>query len=195
MNAEERAPWEANIVWTGVVAVLAVAGIVTVAATRLMLAFDSGGVAWEVPLSRDTGSPPLGAPVQVTQGIVTVPDAGGGLSALIIGTVAVASVAGIAAIGCYFVLAVEISRGRTFSVRSIRLLTAMATIVLLGTTTCYLLDSAIGRSLRTAADLGETGSSTPLSYWMGFAIFAGLTLIAYAFRRGSALQKETEGLV
>lgn len=195
MNTEKRAPWEANIVWTGIVAALAVAGIVTVAATRLMIAFSSEGVTWEVPLSSGTDSPPPGAPVQVTQGIVTVLDADGGLIALIVGTVAVAAVAGIATIACYFVLAVEISRGRTFSLRAIRMLTAMATIVLLGTMACYLLDSAVGRAMRMSVGFGEAGSSTPLSYWMGFAIFTALTLIAYAFRRGAALHRETEGLV
>ena len=195
MSDQVRTPLEANIVWTAVVAVLAVAGIVTNAATKLMIALGGEGVRWEVPLSSGADSPPPGAPVQVTQGIVTIPDADAGLISPIIGTTVVAAVAGIAVIGCYLVLAIEISRGRTFSSRAIGMLRAMATIVLLGTATCYLLDSAITRAVQASAGLGEASGSTPLSYWMGFAIFTALSMIAYAFRRGAALQKETEGLV
>ena len=197
MNSEERTPLGANAVWTGVVAVLAVAAIVSLAVTRLAIAFGEDGLVWEIPIPESYDAPPApsGASVQVTQGIVSVPDAGAGVSALIVATVGVAAIAGIAAICCYVVLSLEVSRGRTFSRRAVRMLTSMAAITLLGTTTCYLLDSAIGRSVRSAVGLGEVGGSTPLSYWLGFAIFAALSLIAYAFRRGAALQKDTEGLV
>jgi hypothetical protein len=162
-----------------------------------MIAFGGGDLVWEValPESYDSPAAPSGASVQVTQGIVSVPDAGAGLVSLMIMTVVVAALAGIAAIACYLVLTAEISRGRTFSRRAVRMLSWMATIVLLGTVACYLLDSAIGRGVRAAVGLDEVGGSTPLSYWMGFAIFAALGLITYAFRRGAALEKETEGLV
>jgi len=96
---------------------------------------------------------------------------------------------------CYLLLTVEVSRSRTFSRRSIRMLSALSAIILIATTGCYLLDSAIARAVRTAAGLGEVGAITSLSYWMAFAIVGALGLIAYAFRKGAALQRETEGLV
>ncbi|MFE6735227.1 hypothetical protein [Microbacterium sp. NPDC057650] len=197
MSIVERSFRGANLVWTGIIAALAVVGVLSVAVTRLMIAFGPAGIVWQValPESYDSPSAPSGASVQVTQGIVEVTDASAGLVSLMVMTVVVAALAGIAAIACYFVLTAEISRGRTFSRRAIRMLTWMATIVLLGTVACYLLDSAIGRGVRSAVGLGEVGGSTPLSYWMGFAIFAALSLITYAFRRGAALEKDTEGLV
>ncbi|MFC4137588.1 MULTISPECIES: DUF2975 domain-containing protein [unclassified Microbacterium] len=196
MSTADRSSRGAHLGWTAIVGGLAVLGIVSVAVTRLMIAFGDG-VRWEVtlPESYDSPAAPHGTSVQVTQGIVTVPDAGTGLLSLMILTVVVAALSGIAAIACYLVLTTEISRGRTFSRRAIRMLTWMATIVLVGTVACYLLDSAIGRGVRAAVGLDEVGGSTPLSYWMGFAIFAALSLITYAFRRGAVLQKETEGLV
>lgn len=197
MSAQERAPRSASLVWTGVVAAIAVVSIVSVAATRLAIAFGGNDLMWEVALPESYGSPaaPSGASVQVTQGIVKVPDAGTQLVLLVLATVIMAALTSIAVIGCYVVLAAEISRGRTFSRRAVRMLSWMAVIVLLGTVACYLIDSAIGKGVRTAVGLDDVGGSTPLSYWMGFAIFAALTLITYAFRRGAALEKETEGLV
>ncbi|WP_309128259.1 hypothetical protein [Microbacterium sp.] len=186
-----------QLIGTIIVAVFTIVGIAFVAANRFLTAFTADGLALEVPIPAEHGAPtsPSGAALQVTQAIVTVPSANAGLAALAVGTILLAAFAGIAVVILYLALALEISRGRPFSRRSNRLLAAISAVVLLGTTGCYLLDSAIARSVRSAAGFGEIGSWTPLSYWMGFAIVGALGLIAYAFRRGSVLQRETEGLV
>ncbi|MFD5215421.1 hypothetical protein [Microbacterium sp. NPDC058345] len=186
-----------RLIGTVVVAVLTVVGIALVAANRFLTTFTADGLAVEVPLPGEDASSasPSGASVQVTQAIVIVPDADAGLTALIVATIVLAAVAGAAVVVSCVALALEISGGRSFSRRSKRLLTAISVAVLIGTTGCYLLDSAIARSVRSTAGYGEIGSWTPLSYWMGFAIIGALGLIGFAFGRGSALQRETEGLV
>ena len=191
------APAGASLVWTSILATATVVGIIVVAVIRFTGAFTNAGLSLEVPIPESFGAQhaPSGASLQVTQAIVTVTGADAGLVTLVCGTILLAAIAGIAVVVCYLLLTVEVSRSRTFSRRSIRMLSALSAIILIATTGCYLLDSAIARAVRTAAGLGEVGAITSLSYWMAFAIVGALGLIAYAFRKGAALQRETEGLV
>ncbi|MFD5226319.1 hypothetical protein ACFWHT_11920 [Microbacterium sp. NPDC058342] len=186
-----------KLIGTIIVAVLTTVGIAFVAANRFLTTFTADGLAVEVPIPAGDASTdsPSGATVRVTQAVVTVTDADAALTALTIGTIVLAAVTGVAVVVSCVALALEISGGRSFSRLARRLLTAISAAVLIGTAGCYLLDSAIARSVRTTAGYGEIGYWSPLSYWMGFAIVGALGLIAYAFRRGTALQKDTEGLV
>ncbi|MGB4135163.1 MAG: hypothetical protein WA971_01280 [Microbacterium sp.] len=198
MTEQTRTPLGGGIIWTGIVAALTSVGIAGVAVLRLVNAFGPGGVSMQVPVPASSGASatPSGAGMQVTQAIVTVPDPDAGLVAMTVGTILLAAAVGVAVLGCYLVFFAEVIRGRPFSRRAIRMLYAMMTVVILGTMGCYLLDSLVAQSVRSAAGLGEGGGgSTPLSYWLGFAIFGALGLIIQAFHRGAALQRETEGLV
>lgn len=191
------APASASLIWTTILAAITVMGIIVVAVIRFTGTFTGAGLSLEVPIPESFGAQhaPSGVSLQVTQAIVTVTGADAGLVTLVCGTILLAAIAGIAVVVCYLLLTVEVARSRTFSRRSIRMLGAMSAIILVATTGCYLLDSAIARAVRTAAGLGEVGAITSLSYWMGFAIVGALGLIAYAFRKGAVLQRETEGLV
>ena len=158
-----------------------------------------GGDGVDVATIGDVVVPPLDAVgTAYGQGAYTVtvsdPSVGQRLADLLPGVL----LTGLVAVGCWLVLAVmrDIAAGDAFRPRNVTRLRVLAVLVAVGIPTVWFVQVPVALALLTSADLGTGGPGVLVDVpWLPVLVGSVVALFAEAFKAGSTLRDDVEGLV
>lgn len=104
----------------------------------------------------------------------------------------------VVAVGCWLVWRVmrDVAAGDAFHPRNVTRLRGLAVLVAVGVPTVWFARISIDLALLSSADLGSGGPGVLLEIpWLPVLVGSVLALLAEAFRAGSRLREDVEGLV
>ncbi len=105
---------------------------------------------------------------------------------------------GLVAVGCWLVIAVmrDIAAGDAFRPRNVTRLRVLAVLVAVGIPTVWFVQVPVALALLTSADLGTGGPGVLIDVpWLPVLVGSVVALFAEAFKAGTGLRDDVEGLV
>lgn len=180
--------------------VLAAAVVVTTATWRAVETFRPEGLAWTLPIEGqriEAIVEPDRMPVSgLAESLTIVSPAADALAyAATAASILLWALTALTVIGGIVHLAWNVLRGRVFSRTTVRDLNLICGALVGGAALIYVCDDLTRRTLLASLEIGEAMRPAPVGFWISWAVGFTTGLLAYAFRRGLQLQRDTEGLV
>ena len=184
------------------VGAIAVVVVIMIVVLRAGQTFREGGIGWILPIDQQPIDATIGSGTGAVQGyateaLVIVPDVHAGIVATIVLSHVLFATTALLVIACTSWVAWSFLRGRFFAPGTARAFDLLGWGLAGGTALMALLDTVARR--RVFAALGMEGAQLDgvgVARWSPvLAVAVAVGLLGRAFRRGTRLQKDTEGLV